>query len=115
MSNFILIPPPDYVGNLLSLVPDFGESAEFQSLDDQERLSPSLVFSAFAKFMEVSFSNPIIIEKCANAIEHFATTNDSEAHNLLVTEVFEAFRQPLISKPLLQSKSRELYDKWIGN
>lgn len=113
MSNFILIPPPNYVTQLLSLAPSFGTSRDYQSLDVKDRVCPGLVFSAFASFMEASLDNPPVLAECCNAIEQFSSSNDSELHNLLVTEVFEAFRQPEISKNVLLPKSRGLYDLWI--
>jgi hypothetical protein len=113
MSGFTLIPPPNYVAELLSLAPSFGASEEYQSLDPEDRINPSTAFSAFAKFMESSFGNQSIIEECRIAIEHFAAATDAEAHNLLVTEIFEAFRLPDLSRNALLPLSRALYDGWM--
>jgi hypothetical protein len=115
MINFTLVPPTNYVAELLNLVPAFRSSVEFGSLDEHERANAGLVFSAFAKFMEASVGNELAMQESRNAIEHFASRNDPEVHNLLVTEVFESFREPQTTKNLLLAKSRQLYDQWIGN
>jgi hypothetical protein len=115
MTNFILVPPTNYVAELLRLAPTFAASTEFVSLDAHEGTYAGLVFSAFARFMEGCGGNQPAMQECRNAIEHFASSNDSEAHNLLITEVFEAFDEPETTKTQLLPKSRELYDRWIGN
>jgi hypothetical protein len=97
------------------MVPSFAESREYQILDDTERPITGVVFSTFAKFMEASYANRAVIEECVRAIEHFASMNDPEAENYLVTEVFEAFRQPEVSKNLLLPMSKALYQRWIGD
>jgi hypothetical protein len=114
MNNFTLVPTPNYVGELLRLAPGFAASREYQSLDEVDRTITGLVFSTFAKFMEASFGNQQVIAECVGAIEHFAAINDHEAQNYIITEVFEAFRKPELSKNLLLPKSRRLYDRWIG-
>ena len=114
MNGFLLIPPRDYVGELLAMVPRFAESEEYKSLDGTDRTLAGLVFSAFARFLERSFANQVIINECRKASEHFAEANDSNAHNLLVTEVFEGFRNPDVARKLLLPASRALYDRWIG-
>lgn len=111
-SDFVLVPPFDYVAELLRLVPDFESSREYRSLDTEDRTVAGLAFSAFAKFMESS-SDQSIIDECRNAIECFASMNDPEAENLLITEVFEAFRHPENSFNLLLPVSRALYNRWI--
>jgi hypothetical protein len=115
MTNFTLVPPANYVAELLRLAPTFAASTEFVSLDAHDRTCAGLVFSAFARFMEGSGGNQRAMQECRKAIEHFASSNDSEVHNLLATEVFEGFRKPQTTKTQLLPKSRELYDRWIGN
>src|SRR6266446_2085087 len=112
MSNFILLPSRDYAADLLRLAPHFSTSNEYRSLGDKERALAGVVFAAFTRFMEDSLGNQAILDEWANAIEHFASSNDPEAHNLLVTEVFENFQRPDISVNLLPT-SRALYDRWI--
>jgi hypothetical protein len=114
MSDFILARTPNYVAELLHAAPTFARSSEYESLDQQDRVTPGLVFSAFAKFMEASLGNQPVLQECRNAIECFASMNDAEAHNLLVTEVFETFRRPQVTKNLLLPVSKALYDRWIG-
>ena len=48
------------------------------------------------------------------AIEHFASGSDSEAQNVLVTEVFEALSQPERLTRWLRPMSKALYDRWMG-
>jgi hypothetical protein len=115
MSNFTLVPPADYVAELLKLAPSFAASTEFASLHAQDRTCAGLVFSAFSRFMEGSYGSQVAMQECSNAIEHFACTNDAEVLNLLVTEVFEGFRQPQTTKNQLLPTSRQLYERWIGN
>jgi len=114
MSNFVLLPPRDYVAELLRVAPHFAASAEYQSLECQDRACAGLVFAALARFFEASFAGRLAVEECSNAIEHFASMNDAEAHNLLVTEVFDGFQNAEISVGLLLPFSRALYDCWIG-
>jgi hypothetical protein len=114
MSDFFVVPPRDYVAELLQVAPRFAASAEYHSLDRQERTCAGLVFAAFARFFEASFADRLAIEECSNAIEHFASMNDAESHNLLVTEVFEGFRHTEISVRLLLPLSRSLYKRWVG-
>ena len=113
MSNFVVVPPYDYIAELLRLAPAFEVSPEFRSLASDERASASLVFSAFAKFFESSFADESAINQCKNTMESFAARNDLQGHNLLVTEVFEGFRYPDLSANLLLPISRALYDRWI--
>src|SRR5438132_12928620 len=114
MTDFVLVPSPDYAAELLRLVPSFAASREFEILDDTERAITGVVFSTFAKFMEASYGRQSFIEECASAIEHFASINDPEAENYIVTEVFEVFRRPDVSKNLLLPMSKALYARWIG-
>lgn len=112
MNGFLLVPPRDYVAELLRVAPRFATSREYQSLDQQDRGCAGLVFAAFARFCEASFRERQAIDECRSAIEHFASLDDCEAHNLLVTEVFEGFRQPEMSAGYLLPSSRALYDRW---
>jgi hypothetical protein len=114
MTNFILIPPPDYASDLLRGAPQFATSIVYRSLEDRARNMAGLVFAAFTRFMEGWVGNQSITDECAHAIEHFASSNDPEAHNLIITEVFENFQCPDISRKLLRPMSRALYDQWIG-
>jgi hypothetical protein len=114
MTNFVLVPPHDYVEELLRLVPRFAESVEYKSLDHEDRATAGLVFSAFARFMEASAADLCVTDECRNAIERFASTNDSAIHNLLVTEVFESFNRPETSANLRLPNSRLLYERWMG-
>jgi hypothetical protein len=114
MTNFTIIPPMDYEGELLRRVPRFALSAQYRALRDEDRKYPGLVFAAFARFMETSIADNAAVEECRQAIEWFASKDDPEAHNYIITEVFETFRQPEISRELLLPQSRALYDRWIG-
>jgi len=114
MSDFVLLPSKDYVAELLWLVPSFAASSKYRSLDQEDRLIAGLVFSAFSRFFEASYSNRVVADECIHAIEEFATNDDVDAHNLLITEVFEGLRHPEIAIDLLLPNSRALYDKWIG-
>src|SRR5258708_4915913 len=114
MTNFILMPPRDYAADLLRAAPQFSTSTEYRSLDDKSRNMAGLVFAAFTRFMEGWVGNQAITDECTHAIEHFASSNDPEAHNLLITEVFENFRCPDISRNLLLPMSRALHDQWLG-
>jgi hypothetical protein len=114
MSGFVVVPPHDYAAELLRVATRFGASTEYQSLHAQERACAGLVFAAFARFFEASFADRQAIEECSSVIEHFASMNDAEAHNLIVTEVFEGFRHPKQSVRLLLPLSRALYERWIG-
>jgi len=114
MSGFVVVPPRDYVTELLRVAGRFAASEQYQSLDVEERACAGLVFAAFARFFEASFADPQAVEECSSAIEHFVSVNDPEAHNLIVTEVFEGFRQPELSVGVLQPLSRALYHRWIG-
>lgn len=107
-------PKPNYVAQLLMLVPSFSSSNEFVTLSDDERASPGLVFSAFAKFIEASLGDQSLVVQCANAIEHLARMQDDDLDNLLVTEVFESFCHPTECRKLLLPNSGNLYDKWLG-
>lgn len=113
MVDFILIPPADHIGELLRRAPSFAASPEYEKLDDEDRVSANLVFAAFAKFMEASFGKQAVVDECAKAIESLASGSDRDAHDLLVSDVFESFWHPEISKKLLLPKSRALYDRWI--
>lgn len=113
MSGFLVVPPRDYAAELLRIASRFAASKEYESLDAEERARAGLVFAAFARFLEASFSDSQAVEECSSAIEHFASMNDPDAHNLVVTEVFEGFRQPELSVGALQPLSRTLYDYWI--
>jgi len=113
--GFIIVPPRDYVRELLRLAPRFAASEEFQSLDEEDRRCAGLVFAAFAKFFEACFADKDTVEECREAIEHFARSDDPEAHDLLITGVFEAFRFPRRSASLLLPVSRALYRRWIGD
>lgn len=114
MSDFVLVPPSDYSTELLRLAPRFAESQAYAAMNDLERKSQELVFSAFAKFFEDCYANRAALEECLNAIEHFARLHDSAAQNLIVTEVFEELRHPQRSARLLLPASRSLYERWIG-
>jgi hypothetical protein len=113
MSGFVVVPPRDYAAELLVVAQRFAASEEYQSLDAEERTCTGLVFAAFTRFFESSFRDPQVVDECISAIEHFASMNDPEAHNLIVTEVFEGFRQPQLSARLLGPVSRALYNRWI--
>ena len=108
-----MVPPPDYITELLRLIPSFGKSSQFLSLDVEDAGNPNLVFSAFAKFMETSLTDRRATNECVLAIEHCMSTNDQRLHNLIVTEVFEGFRRPGVSSNLLLPKARALYDQWM--
>ena len=114
MSDFVLVPQRDYAAELLRVAPRFAVSREYHSLDAEDRAIAGLVFAAFSRFCEASLTERQASEECSNAIEHFASMNDAEAHNLIVTEVYEGFRHPELSVRLLLPLSRALYERWIG-
>jgi hypothetical protein len=114
MSGFIVVPPRDYVAELLRVAGRFSASVEYQSLDAQERRCAGLVFAAFSRFCEASLADRQAADECSTAIEHFASMSDVQAQNIIVTEVFEGFRHPERSVGLLLPLSRALYERWIG-
>jgi hypothetical protein len=114
MSGFVIVPSRDYAAELLRVAESFSASNEYQSLNAEERTCTGLVFSAFSQFFEASIGDQRVIDECTSAIEHFASMHDLEAHNLIVTEVFEGFRRPHISARVLRPLSQALYERWIG-
>jgi hypothetical protein len=113
MGNFVRLPPRDYISELLQRAPRFAASAQYRSLSSDDRAVAGLVFSAFARFVEASLTDETVRDECARAIEEFAASDDHEAHNLLVVEVFEAFRTPEVSTRRLLPASRALYERWL--
>jgi hypothetical protein len=113
MVDFQLVHPRDYVAELLRMAPRFAASEHYQSLDHGDRLVAGLVFARFARFFEDSFEDRDAVNESLKAIEHFASETDPEAHNLLVTEVYETFRKPAESSARLLQRARELYRCWI--
>jgi hypothetical protein len=115
MVNFIIVPPRDYVAELLRMAPRFEASEHYQSLSHDDRSVAGLVFSCFARFFEDSSGDRDALNEALNAIEQFASGSDSHAHNLLITEIYESFRTPTASSALLLPRARELYRRWIGD
>jgi hypothetical protein len=113
MINYVIVPQPDYIGELLRAAPRFAASHEFHSLSAEDRACTGLVFAAFSRFCEASIADRQAADECSNALEHFASMNDSEAHNYIITEVYEGFHHPELSVCLLLPLSRALYDRWI--
>src|SRR5207247_3671433 len=83
MTNFVLVPFPNYIRELLRLVPSFAASLEYKNLDQTDRTITGVVFSTFARFMEASYGDRQVIDECVSAIEHFVTMNDPEAEHYL--------------------------------
>src|SRR5271170_4799499 len=94
MKEFSIIPPRGFVGELMQLVPEFAVSEEYKLLEETDRTTPGIVFAQFTRFMEAFVLDRLILDKCTKAIELFASYGESEADNLLVTEVFENLTQP---------------------
>lgn len=112
---------------LLEAVPSFGQSDEFNELDEREREVPGLVCAAFAKRLlqfhqALSRSNGgegqrIELERCYAAIERMATSPDPAVKNLVVVEVLgnipdlDVLQNDV--KPHLKPKSLDLYNRWV--
>jgi hypothetical protein len=113
MVDFVLIPPRDFVSELLREAPSFSTSREFARLTENDRATRGLVFAAFAQFIEASIHTPAILSECVAALEHFALLGDPGADNLLVTEVFESIHDVEWFVPQLLPTSRKLFDRWM--
>ena len=129
MSNFILKEREfDAVPNfLLEEVPSFGQSDEFNALDEKERKVPGLVCAAFAKrlvHLHQAFSpsnggeaQRIELERYYAAIERMATSPDPAVRNLVVVEVLGNIPDLDVLQnevePHLKPKSLDLYNRWV--
>lgn len=113
MSNFVILPSPDYTSELIRLVPEFASSDELKLLDRELRTMPVLSFAAFGLFFENQPPQSAISLACAQALEELSSRQDPDIEDLLVTGTFEAFQSPHETAVRLHPRSREIFDRWM--
>lgn len=125
MTDFELT-PRDYphLGEvLLSTLPEFAVSPEYNRLTEHDRVLPTVVCGAFARYVSRLLLRrqgaEDLLEASFGMMERLARSPDPEVQNALVVEVFEHIDLPVGQREQFRRRlgpaAGSLYDRWVSD
>lgn len=125
MTDFELTPRdyPHLGGILLSALPEFTRSPEYDRLTEHDRALPTVVCGAFARYLNrlllASQGAEDELEASFQVMERLAASPDPEVQNTLIVEVFEHVDLPAGQREQFRRRmgpaAGSLYDRWVGD